>query len=185
MKKRAILSRIPALAASAVIAAGLAGPAAAGERDRAFFQSIEGSWEGAGEIVAGKYKGTKFNCTFDGSTPAKKLGMALDGGCRVGVFMQKMNASVIQSRKAGYEGKFMDGAEGTGLDIVSGNVVNDRKVVFAVNRNQLRGIMQARLADDNTMNVTISVRVEDDMVPVIGMSLKRVDDTAVGAIARQ
>jgi hypothetical protein len=185
MKKRAILSRIPALAASAVIAAGLAGPAAAAERDRAFFQSIEGSWAGAGEIVAGKYKGTKFNCAFAGSTPAKKLGMALDGGCRVGVFMQKMNASVIQNRKVGYEGKFMDGAEGTGLDIVSGNVVNDRKVVFAINRNQLRGIMQARLADDNTMNVTISVRVDDDMVPVIGMSLKRVDDTAVGAIARQ
>ena len=41
------------------------------------------------------------------------------------------------------------------------------------------------LADGDTMNVTISVRVDDDMVPVIGMSLKRVDDTAVGAIARQ
>jgi hypothetical protein len=35
------------------------------------------------------------------------------------------------------------------------------------------------------MNVTISVRVEEAMVPVIGMSLKRVDDTAVGAIAQQ
>jgi hypothetical protein len=35
------------------------------------------------------------------------------------------------------------------------------------------------------MNVTISVRVDDDMVPVIGMSLKRVDDASVGAIAQQ
>ena len=183
--KRAFLSRILPLAASVAVAAGVVQPAAAGERDRTFFQSVEGSWAGAGEIVAGKYKGTKFNCTFAGTTPAKKLGMALDGGCRVGVFMQKMSASVIQSGKAGYEGQFMDGAKGSGLDIISGNVVNDRKVVFAINRNQLRGIMQARLADDNTMNVTISVRVDDDMVPVIGMSLKRVDDTAVGAIARQ
>jgi hypothetical protein len=183
--KRAILSRILPLAASVAIAAGMAWSAAAGEYDRQFFQSIEGSWAGAGEIVAGKYKGTKFNCTFAGSTPAKKLGMALDGGCRVGVFMQKMNASVIQNRKVGYEGKFMDGATGSGLDIVSGNVVNGRKVVFAIHRNDLRGIMQARLPDDNTMNVTISVRVDDDMVPVIGMSLKRVDDTAVGAIAAQ
>ena len=116
---------------------------------------------------------------------AKKLGMALDGGCRVGVFMQKMSASVIQSGKAGYEGQFMDGAKGSGLDIISGNVVNDRKVVFAINRKQLRGIMQARLPDDNTMNVTVSVLVDDDMVPVIGMSLKRVDGMAVGTIARQ
>ena len=38
--------------------------------------------------------------------------------------------------------------------------------------------MQARLPDDNTMNVTVSVRVDKTMVPVIGMSLKRVDDTA-------
>ena len=183
--KRAFLSRILPLAASVAVAAGVAQPAAAGERDRSFFQSVEGSWAGAGEIVAGKYKGTKFNCTFAGTTPAKKLGMALDGGCRVGVFMQKMSASVIQSGKAGYEGQFMDGAKGSGLDIISGNVVNDRKVVFAINRKQLRGIMQARLPDDNTMNVTVSVRVDDDMVPVIGMSLKRVDDMAVGTIARQ
>ena len=39
--------------------------------------------------------------------------------------------------------------------------------------------MQARLPDDNTMTVTVSVRVEEQMVPVIGMSLKRVD-AAVG-----
>jgi hypothetical protein len=183
--KRAIMPRILPLAAAAAIAMGIVAPTAAGERDRVFFHSIEGTWAGAGEIVAGKYKGTKFNCTFAGTTPAKKLGMALDGGCRVGVFMQKMTASVIQSGKVGYQGRFMDGAEGSGLDIVSGNVVNDRKVVFAINRNQLRGIMQARLPDDNTMNVTVSVRVDDDMVPVIGMSLKRVDDASVGAIAQQ
>jgi len=35
------------------------------------------------------------------------------------------------------------------------------------------------------MNVTVSVRVEDQLVPVIGMSLKRVDGTAVGTIARK
>jgi hypothetical protein len=183
--KRVFLSKILPLAASAAIAAGVAAPAAAGERDRTFFQSVEGSWAGAGEIVAGKYKGTKFNCTFAGTTPSKKLGMSLDGGCRVGVFMQKMSASVVQSSSAGYKGRFMDGAEGSGLDIISGNVVDDRKVVFAINRKELRGIMQARLPDEDTMNVTVSVRVEDSMVPVIGMSLKRVDAGAVGAIARQ
>ena len=39
------------------------------------------------------------------------------------------------------------------------------------------------MADENTMNVTVSVRVEKQMVPVIGMSLKRVD--TVGSIAQQ
>jgi hypothetical protein len=34
------------------------------------------------------------------------------------------------------------------------------------------------------MNVTVSVKVDDTMVPVVGMSLKRVDGGAVGNIAR-
>ncbi|MCX7303338.1 MAG: hypothetical protein NTV73_03215 [Hyphomicrobiales bacterium] len=183
--KRAIQSIVLPLAATLAFASGTAAPVAAAESDQQFFQSIEGTWSGAGEIVAGKYKGTKFNCTFAGSTPDQKLGMALDGGCRVGVFMQKMSASVVQASQVGYRGQFMDGAAGSGLDIISGNVINDRKVVFGIHRNDLRGIMQARLPDNDTMNVTISVRVEESMVPVIGMSLKRVDDMAVGAIAKQ
>ena len=180
--KRRIKSAVLLPMASVAIAAWAAVPAESAERDRKFFQSIEGAWTGPGEIVAGKYKGTRFTCSFSGSTPSEKLGMTLDGGCRVGMFMQKMSASVEQSRSAGYQGKFMDGAAGSGLDIVSGNVVNGRKVVLGINRNQLQGVMQARLPDENTMAVTVSVRVDETMVPVIGMSLKRVDPTMVGAV---
>jgi hypothetical protein len=180
--KRAFLSALLPFAASVAVTAA---PAQGAERDRQFFESVEGAWIGPGEIIAGKYKGTKFTCSFAGTTPSKKLGMTLDGGCRVGVFMQKMSATVVHSGAAGYKGTFMDGAAGSGLDIISGNVVDNRKVVFAINRNQLRGVMQARLPDDDTMTVTVSVRVDKSMVPVIGMNLKRVDAGAVGAIARQ
>ncbi len=170
------------LAASAV--AAVATNASGAERDKQFFQSIEGQWSGPGEIVAGKYKGTKFTCNFTGSTPDSKVGMVLDGGCRVGMFTQKMAAKVEKSGRAGYKGSFMGGSEGSGLDIVSGNVVDGSKVVFAINRKQLNGVMQARLPDDGSMVVTVSVRVEKQMIPVIGMNLKRLDSTAVGAIAR-
>lgn len=183
--KRAILSVVlPVLAATAATA-GFAETAHGGERDRKFFEAVEGDWSGPGEIVAGKYKGTRFNCTFTGTTPAARLGMTLDGGCRVGVFTQKMSATIEQKGGKGYTGIFMDGAEGKGLDIVSGNVVDGGKVVLAINRNQLKGVMQARIAGKNTMDVTVSVRVEEDLVPVIGMSLKRIDATAVGSIAGQ
>ncbi|MEO0910852.1 MAG: hypothetical protein AAFX96_11135, partial [Pseudomonadota bacterium] len=60
--------------------------------DTEFFHRIQGKWKGPGEIVAGKYKGTKFVCTFDGSNPTQDVGMNVDGSCRVGVFTQKMNA---------------------------------------------------------------------------------------------
>lgn len=183
--RRAILSAILPIIAASAATAGFAEAAIGAERDRKFFDSVKGDWTGPGEIVAGKYKGTKFTCTFTGTTPAVKLGMTLDGGCRVGVFTQKMSATVEHKGSKGYKGIFMDGAEGKGLDIISGNVVDSSKVVLAINRNQLKGVMQARIADENTMSVTVSVRVEKQLVPVIGMNLKRVDATAVGSIAGQ
>jgi hypothetical protein len=161
----------------------VADPAFASERERRFFKSVEGEWTGAGEIVAGKYKGTKFVCSFKGAAPEDKIGMELDGGCRVGVFTQKMSASFAKSGRD-YAGTFMDGAAGKGLDI-TGAHVDGRKVTVALHRNQLKGAMLARLPDDNTMNVTVSVRVEEKLVPVIGISLKRVDATSVGALATE
>lgn len=169
--------------ASLVAAALAAGaPALAADKDGLFFRSIVGEWVGPGEIVAGKFKGTKFVCTFSGSNPEGGMGLVMDGGCRVGVFTQKMKATVQRQGRA-YKGKFQDGAEGKGLDIVAGNVVEGRKMVLSLNRNKLKGAMLARLPDDDTMNVTISVHVEEELVPVIGVSLKRVDAAAVGSVS--
>lgn len=163
-------------------AVGLAAPAYSGTRDKAFFERVAGQWKGPGEIVAGKYKGTKFTCDLTGEPASgREAGIKLEGFCRVGVFKQPMSAMITQ--KGGkYTGKFLDGADGQGLDIVSGNVAND-KVVVGINRKKLNGAMIARLHDGETMNITISVKVEDTMVPVIGVSLNRqMDNIAVGSI---
>ena len=112
---------------------------------------------------------------------ASGLGIQLDGHCRVGVFKQPMSALITRAGGT-YKGKFLDGAAGKGLDILSGKVSGD-KVVVAINRQKLNGALVARLQDENTMNITISVKVEDKMIPVIGMSLNRkVDTMAVGSI---
>lgn len=177
---RTLLPAIMTVAMAAVTPSGLM----AAERDAAFFQSVQGQWTGPGEVVAGKYKGTKFVCNFTGTAADGAAGMTLDGGCRVGVFTQKMTAT-IKKNGGGYSGTFNDGAAGKGLDVISGNVVSSRKVVFGLNRKALKGSMQAHLPDDNSMVVTVSVRVEDRMIPVIGMNLKRLDATAVGTVAQQ
>ncbi len=171
-----------AAAAAILAAASFAHPAAAGPRDKAFFDQVAGNWQGKGEIVAGKYKGTKFNCDLTGDTAAAKgAGIQLDGFCRVGVFKQPMSA-LIKKAGATYKGKFLDGAAGKGLDITSGQVAGN-KVVVGINRQKLNGAMIARLESDNKMNITISVKVENKMVPVIGLSLDRnLDDIAVGSI---
>lgn len=179
-----IFSLAGGVAAAAAFLAILAGTSAeAGPRDKTFFQSVAGEWKGPGEIVAGKYKGTKFNCTLKGAPlDGKDAGIKLDGTCRVGVFTQPMSA-VISEKGNTYTGKFLDGAEGKGLDIVSGTVA-DNRAVMGISRAQLNGALIARVDDPSSMNVTISVKVEERMVPVIGMTLARqaVDTMAVGSI---
>ncbi len=168
-----------ALAAIAALAAATAPVRAS---DKTFFESVSGEWKGPGEIVAGKYKGTKFVCNLIGDpSTAKAAGLTLDGHCRVGVFNQKMSAVIIQQGKS-YTGRFLDGAAGEGLDIVSGQVRSDR-VVMGINRNKLNGAMVAKLNDPETLNITVSVKVGDTLVPVIGMTLKRgPNQVATGAI---
>jgi hypothetical protein len=170
---------------SALLAAfALGAPSVSHAKDDAqFFQSVEGKWFGPGEIVAGKYKGTKFTCTLSGTKPDGKTGISMDGNCRVGVFTQDMNAKIFVSPK-GYSGAFLDGAKGKGLDIVSGNVTGDR-VTMSLNRNKLNGAMLARMETSDLMHVSISVRVNKDMVRVIGMSLTRVDEGTTGAVAKK
>ncbi|MEM5472493.1 hypothetical protein WNZ14_12210 [Hoeflea sp. AS60] len=157
------------LAATALLSAS---PALSRDKDTVFFESVAGTWKGPGEIVAGKYKGTKFVCNLIGdSVEGIAVGISLDGTCRVGVFNQKMSALITRKGKT-YTGRFLDGSAGDGLDIVSGKITGDR-AVMAINRKTLDGAMIARLHDEETMNVTISVKVGKEMVPVIGMTLKR------------
>ena len=139
--------------------------------DRQFFNGIKGKWSGPGEIVAGKFKGTKFVCTFGGETQKASTGMAVDGSCRVGMFSQPMNAK-IATTAGKYIGQFLDGAKGEGMDIVGGRYTSQRLVVD-IKRKDLNGVMVANLTDPNRLNVTISVKHNGRLIPVIGMSLKR------------
>lgn len=178
MSKRAVSLSVLALAALSAAA-----PVSAGtpDRDAVLFSSIKGTWTGPGEIVAGKYKGTKFTCNLTGATPNGVVGMKLDGACRVGVFTQPMSATV-ERRGSGYRGAFLDGAAGKGLDITGGSV-NGQRAVFNIDRKELRGAMLAKLNGSDAMNVTISVRVDNKLVPVIGMNLKRVDSRSTGSVS--
>ena len=162
---------VAVISLSAFMVLGSASMAASS--DEKFFRQVSGQWTGPGEIVAGKYKGTKFVCNFAGENPDGKVGMSLDGGCRVGMLTQEMSAKVQRSGKS-YSGSFLDGAEGQGLDVVGGSVRNN-KAVFKILRNKLSGAMSAHMVSQDKMNVTISVQVEDELVPVIGMTLKKVN----------
>ena len=54
-------------------------------------------------------------------------------------------------------------------------------MVFAMVREQLNGAMLAKVVNNDQMNVTISVNVSKQLVPVIGMNLKRIDSSATAS----
>lgn len=156
-------------AATAVLAGSVvASPLHADERG--YFRSVQGKWTGAGEIVAGKYKNTRFTCDFTGNVPSG-VGMDISGKCRVGLFTQNMSARITKTRN-GYSGVFLDGAKGKGLDIVSGQLRNNRLVV-GINRKTLNGTMVANMKSRDRMQITISVRSANKLIPVIGLTLNR------------
>ncbi len=167
--------RFVALVLSAFISFALSNSAFAS--DVKFFKGIEGKWSGPGEIVAGKYKGTKYICTFDGTNPAKGDGMIIDGACRVGVFSQKMTAHITK-KGSSYKGAFLDGAKGDGMDVTGGRYTRNRIIVDII-RNDLKGIMVVNLNDKNQLKATISVRHNKQLIPVIGMNLARIDTGTV------
>lgn len=159
------------IAFAVIVAVGSVVSGKANASDIKFFQSVEGKWAGPGEIVAGKYKGTKFTCVFDGDSSQSKPGMNIDGYCRVGVFSQPMNA-LIEKAGGSYRGRFLDGEAGEGMDITGGKYSRD-KLVVDIRRNDLRGVMVANRRNGDQLQMTISVRVDGRLVPVIGMRLDR------------
>ena len=161
--------RIALLTVAVFVTSGLSLAAHASERT--YFKSIEGNWSGPGNIVAGKYKGTRFSCNFNGTKPKSVTGMKIAGNCRVGVFSQPMSFE-IKKKGRSYRGKFLDGAKGKGLDIVSGRLLGN-KLVVGINRKKLNGAMVANMRGKNQMHITISVRVAKKLVPVIGLTLNR------------
>ena len=163
-----------------VVAVLFSGPAQATETQ--FFKNIQGEWSGPGEIVAGKYKGTKFVCTFGGSNPERNTGMLIDGSCRVGVFPQKMNAEIVKTAGQ-YVGKFLDGQNGDGMDVRGGRYTKNRLVVD-IKRHNLDAIMVANLQDPGQLKITVSVKHKDRLIPVIGMNLGRISDQIVTGSVR-
>ena len=168
------------LASATILSLGLALPAAASER--VYFKNVAGSWSGAGTIVAGPYKNTRFTCNLAGE-PTRGAKMKLAGKCRVGLFSQPIEATVSK-RSGSFRGKFLDGAKGKGMDIVSGRL-RGKKLVLSIKRKQLRGTMVANLKSKNKLNITISVRVNKKLVPFIGLTLARTGKVRQTTIASE
>lgn len=171
--------------AAALLALVLSAPAMASEAS--FYRDVQGRWTGPGQIVAGKFKGTRFTCDLNGLSPSSKTGLSIGGACRVGMFSQPINADVERAGRV-YVGKFLDGEAGEGMDVIGGRYTGS-KLIVDIRRKDLRGVMVAKLNSTNQLNITISVWLDTELIPVIGMTLQRSGDSSnvatTGSIRKQ
>ena len=165
------MSRIRSLFLGAALAVSSAAAPVPAEASARYFGTVEGTWKGGGSIVAGKYKGTRFNCRLK-SRLVGRAAMSIDGTCRIGLFTQRITAKVSQHGQS-YRGTFLDGAEGKGMDITSGRM-GANKLTVAINSKGLTGAIVANLVRRDHMRVSISVRVSSGRyVPVVGIDLQK------------
>jgi len=142
---------------------------AAGAED--MLRPFEGDWSGTGKVIAGKYKGAKFNCALSGAAEDTIIGMTLEGRCRSGIFSQAMKARIVRGTQ-GYYGTFNDGARRNGLDITAGKVSKNH-MILSLYHEKLNGVMTAHLKNTASLDITLAVQVQNALVPLIDMKLKR------------
>jgi len=148
----------------------------------AFLQSVRGQWSGQGEVIAGRYKGIKFRCTLNTPAADNAAEIYLDGTCRAGIFSQPVKARI--NRKGGrFRGSFNEGAQANGLDIVAG-AIHKNHMTLELNRDKLNGNMTARLEGDNLLHITLAVKIDEDIIPVIGLNLNRIAPEATTIAAK-
>ncbi|KAA6405949.1 hypothetical protein [Candidatus Tokpelaia sp.] len=148
----------------------------------AFLQSVRGQWSGKGEVVAGRYKGIKFSCKLSTPTAENEMEMNLDGTCRTGIFSQPVKAR-ISRRGSTFHGSFNEGAQANGLDIIAG-AIHKNHMTLELNRDKLNGNIIARLEGDNLLHITLAVKIDEEIIPVIGMDLNRIAPEATRIAAK-
>ncbi|WP_176083271.1 hypothetical protein [Martelella sp. HB161492] len=168
------------LAAVALLISSL--PARAESEGSSFFTAVAGAWSGKGEIIEGTMKGKRFSCFLDGTPLAgQQTGFSLNGSCRSGLFSKHVEA-IFEKDDQGFTGRFLDGADGEGLDVTGGSVT-PRQAVLDISRENIDGALITTLDGDDRLNITISLFGASRLIPVIELSMERtLDSHTVGAI---
>jgi hypothetical protein len=166
---------MPRVAAFALSAALLAlAPAAFAEEGAAFMQRFSGSWIGSGQVLFGPEPRAEFACELRGDPNASTFGMS--GQCRMGGFSAPISAKVRYNADTNqYYGVFMDGAAGTGADLV-GTKAGDGFSLKLV-RGDMQGRLSAETVGADQMRVVIyyrDVRANTE-TPVVAMGFTRKD----------
>jgi hypothetical protein len=174
--------RVPAFALSAAFALAAAIPSIASASED-FMQRFSGAWIGSGQVLFGAEPRPEFACELAGDPDSAKLTFGMTGKCWMGALSAPIYAQLrYNADTRQYYGAFMDGAEGSGADIVGNR--DGQAISLKLMRGSLQGRLAAETVGSNQLKVIIYYRDPSTKseTPVIAMGLTR-KEVITGSIA--
>ena len=138
------------------LAATAAAPALADDAAK-FMANFSGAWQGTGQLLVGPQSGLKFGCELDGDPSRSQLTFGMSGRCWVAGLSAPVHARLrYNDETQRFYGQFMDGAEGSGLDIVGARA--GEGFSLQLSRGSTQGRLQAEAVGADQMKVTMFLR---------------------------
>jgi hypothetical protein len=164
------MSRVIALLLSAAFAVTLALPAQADE----LMARFSGEWVGTGQLLFGPQYGTEFQCELKGDPNESRLNFNMSGRCWIGILSAPVYARLrYNADTKEYYGEFLDGAEGSGVNMVGTQAGHG--ISLKLVRGRLQGRLTAETVTADQMKVMMFYRdIEHNReLPVVAMGFAR------------
>jgi hypothetical protein len=144
-----------------------------------FMERFSGDWLGAGKLLIGPDNGLKFGCALNGDPSRTGLTFWMRGRCWMGNLSANVYAQIRYNAETNqFYGRFLDGAEGNGLNIVGARDGDGFSLRLV--RGSAQGRLAAETVTPDQMKVTIFYRdrARNRELPVVAMGLARKDAEA-------
>jgi hypothetical protein len=166
------MSRFLSLALAAALLACVAAAPARADDAADFMQRFGGEWLGSGQLLVGAENGVKFHCELKGDPSRTQLTFNMSGRCWMGSLSAPVFARMRYNSDQGrFYGEFMDGSDGTGLDIVGKRA--GEGFSLDLTRDSAHGRLAAETVNKDQMKITIFYRFQNRELPVVAMGFTR------------
>jgi hypothetical protein len=164
------MSRVFALALSVALVTMAALPAKAEQ----IIGRFAGEWIGTGQVLMGLQRGTTFRCELKNDPSESQLDFDMSGRCWLGNLSAPVNAQLrYNTDTSQYFGKFLNGAEGQGCDIIGGRA--GEAISLKLMRGSLQGRLKVERVGPDQMKVMLFYRDAKSAreLPVVAMGFAR------------
>ena len=166
------MPRFLSFAVSVALAIAASLPARADDAAE-FMKRFSGKWIGTGQLLFVTTGTSEFACELNGDPSDTQLTFGMTGTCRMGSLAAPVTASLRYNADTNeFYGQFMDGAAGSGVDIVGTRA--GKGFSLKLIRGATQGRLTAETIGKSELKVVMYYKMKSgEEMPVVSMGLTR------------